>query len=139
VAVLNRSINRGEAVQASDVTLERRVRDSLPQDVQTDPSEMVGRVARRALGAGSTVRVGDLARPEIVGRGDVVTIVYEVPGMILTLRGRANESGAQGDTIAVVNPHSKRTLQAQVVAPGKVSVSAPLVGPIASAAHPLRQ
>jgi flagella basal body P-ring formation protein FlgA len=139
VAVLNRSVARGEAVQSSDITLERRARDTLPQDVQGDASAMVGRVARRALGAGSTIRVGDLARPEIVARGDVVTIVYEVPGMVLTLRGRANESGAQGDSIAVVNPQSKRTLQALVVAPGKVSVSAALPGPVASAAQPVRQ
>jgi flagella basal body P-ring formation protein FlgA len=55
------------------------------------------------------------------------------------LRGSASESGAQGDTIAVVNPQSKRTLQAQVVAPGKVSVSAPLLGRVASAAQPARQ
>ena len=96
-------------------------------------------MARRALGAGSTIRVGDLARPEIVTRGDVVTIVYEVPGMVLSLRGRANESGAQGDTIAVVNPQSKRTLQALVVAPGKVSVSAALPGPVASASQAVRQ
>jgi flagella basal body P-ring formation protein FlgA len=139
VAVLNRSLGRGEAVQASDIALERRARDTLPQDVQGDASDMVGRVARRALGAGSTIRVGDLARPEIVTRGDVVTIVYEVPGMVLSLRGRANESGAQGDTIAVVNPQSKRTLQALVVAPGKVSVSAALPGPVASASQAVRQ
>jgi flagella basal body P-ring formation protein FlgA len=89
-------------------------------------------VARRALQAGSVVRVGDLARPEIVTRGDVVTIVYEVPGMVLTLRGRASASGALGDTIAVVNPQSNKTLQGQVVAPGKVSVNAPLPGRIAA-------
>jgi flagellar basal body P-ring formation protein FlgA len=138
VAILNRSINRGEAVQASDFTIERRVREALPQDVQSDASELVGRVARRALGAGSTIRVGDLARPDVIARGDIVTIVYEVPGMTLTLRGSASESGAQGDTIAVVNPQSKRTLQAQVIAPGKVSVSAPLLGRVASAAQPVR-
>jgi flagella basal body P-ring formation protein FlgA len=139
VAVLNRSVNRGETVQASDITLEQRNRETLPQDIQGDASQLVGRIARRALGAGSTIRVGDLARPEIVTRGDVVTIVYEVPGLVLTLRGRASESGAQGDAIAVVNPQSKRTLQAQVVGPGKVSVSAPLPGPVASAASTQRQ
>ena len=37
-----------------------------------------------------------------------------------------------GDTIAVVNPQSNKILQAQIVAPGKVSVSAPLLGRIAA-------
>lgn len=139
VAVLNRSVARGEAIQASDLTVERRARETLPQDVQVEVADMAGRVARRALAAGSTLRVGDLTRPEVVARGDVVTIVYEVPGMVLTLRGRANESGAQGDTIAVTNPQSKRNLQALVVGPGKVSVSAALPGAVASAAQPIRQ
>ena len=142
VAVLSRTVNRGETVQASDLTIERRVRDSLPQDVQGDAVDLAGRVARRTLSTGSLIRTGDLARPEIVGRGDVVTIVYEVPGMVLTLRGRANEAGAQGDLIAVTNPQSKRVLQAQVVAPGKVSVNAIVAGtapgPMASAAQPAR-
>jgi flagella basal body P-ring formation protein FlgA len=61
-----------------------------------------------------------------------VTIVYEVPGMTISMRGRASDAGALGDTIAVVNPQSKKTLQGQVVAPGKVSVSAPLPGRVAA-------
>jgi flagellar basal body P-ring formation protein FlgA len=138
VAVLNRSVARGEIVRAADFTLERRARESVPSDVQTDGLALAGQVARRALTAGSIVRAGDLARPEIVGRGDAVTIVYEVPGLVLALRGRANEAGAQGDLITVTNPQSKKVLQAQVVAPGKVSVSAPLPGPVATASVPLR-
>lgn len=138
VAVLNRPVNRGEIVQASDLTLDRKVRDTLPPDVQGDASSLAGRVARRALAPGAIIRQGDLAKPEVVARGDVVTIVYEIPGLVLTLRGRANEAGAQGDMIAVSNPQSKKILQAQVVAPGKVSVSAALPGPVASAAQPVR-
>jgi flagellar basal body P-ring formation protein FlgA len=131
-AVLTRALNRGDTAQASDFVVERRVRESLPSDAQLETRALAGQVARRALQAGTVVRAGDLARPEIVGRGDVVTIVYEVPGMVLTLRGTASAAGAQGDMIAVVNPQTKKILQAQVVAPGKVSVSAPLPGRIAS-------
>jgi flagella basal body P-ring formation protein FlgA len=138
VAVLNRTLNRGDAVQTSDLTIERRVRDTLPSDIQGDGHALVGQVARRPLAAGSIVRTGDLARPEIVARGEVVTIVYEVPGLVLTLRGRANEAGAKGDTVTVVNPQSKKVLQAQVIAPGKVSVSASLPGPMAAVTTPVR-
>jgi flagella basal body P-ring formation protein FlgA len=132
VAVLTRSLNRGEPAQLSDFIIEKRSKQGLPADAQAETQSLVGQVARRALQAGSVVRTGDLARPEIVARGDVVTIVYEVPGMTLTVRGSASASGAQGDMIPVVNPQSKKTLQAQVVAPGKVSVSAPLPGRMAA-------
>lgn len=133
VAVLNRTFNRGETVLASDIVIERRVRETVPQDVESEDAVLVGRVARRALPAGTVVRSGDLAKPEIVARGDIVTVVYEVPGLVLTLRARADQAGAQGDTITVTNPQSKRTLQGQVVAPGRIAVSAPNPGPIASA------
>lgn len=133
--VLNRTLGRGEAVQAGDITVERRPRESLPADALVT-ALTPGQVAKRSLAAGSVLRAGDLARPEIVGRGDVVTVVYEVPGMVLTLRGRANEAGAQGDVIAVTNPQSKKVLQAQVVAPGKVSVSAAIPGRVAQTPAP---
>ena len=45
------------------------------------PVEIVDmREARRALSAGSLVRQGDLIRPELVARGDLVTIVYQGEG-----------------------------------------------------------
>jgi flagella basal body P-ring formation protein FlgA len=137
VAVLNRSLKRGESVKAGDISLERRRRDSVPADAQEDAAQLVGREARRVLSAGSLVRQGDLIRPELVARGDVVTIVYQGPGLVLTLRGRATESGALGDTIAVVNPQSKKVLQANVTGPGTVSVAPAAPAAVASAAgHP---
>ena len=138
VGVLTRALARGETAQAGDFVIEKRTKESLPADAAPETQTLAGRVARRTLQAGSVVRTGDLARPAIVARGDVVTIVYEVPGMTLSLRGRASDAGALGDTIAVVNPQSKKTLQAQVVAPGKVSVSAPLPGRVASHTSPVQ-
>jgi flagella basal body P-ring formation protein FlgA len=135
IAVLTRALNRGETVQGSDFAIERRVRETLPGDVQGDAGALAGRVARRALSAGSVVRQGDLGKPEIVGRGDIVTVFYEIPGMTLTLRARATEAGAQGDSIGVLNIQSKKALQATVVAPGKVAVSAATPGPLAAASQ----
>lgn len=132
VAVLNRAVGRGETVQAADLTIERRPRETLPGDVQPDGASFASRVARRSLGAGSVLRTGDVARPEIVARNEIVTVLYEIPGLILTLRGRATEAGAEGETIGVLNIQSKKTLQARVIAPGRVSVSAPVPGPLAA-------
>jgi flagella basal body P-ring formation protein FlgA len=133
VAVLTRAIARGEPVQASDFAIERRARETIPADAQADALGLGARVARRALAAGGVLRAGDLAKPEIVARGEVVTVVYEVPGLLLTLRARASEAGALGDSIAVVNPQSKKSLQATVVGPGKVAVGALPIGRIAAA------
>jgi len=48
-----------------------------------------------------------------------------VPGIMLTILGKASEPGALGDVINVVNVQSKHTIQATVIGPGRVSVNAP--------------
>lgn len=122
VAVTTRSLDRGETVKASDVALELRPRDLMPADAVLDQKPMAGRVTRRPLVAGTLVRPGDLARPEIVGRGDIVTALYEAPGITLAMRLKAQDAGALGDTVSVMNPTSKKVLQAVVTGPGRVTV-----------------
>lgn len=136
VAVLARALARGESVQAADLITERRTRESVPADAQLQADLASGQVARRALPAGTVLRTGDLVRPEIVGRGDIVTVTYEVPGLTLTLRGKATEAGALGDSIGVTNLTSKRVLQAQIIAPGQVRVGPAAPGPLAANALP---
>ena len=71
------------------------------------------------------MRQTDLTKPELVARNENVTITYEVPGITLTMRGKALEAGAQGDVINVLNVQSKQTIQATVAGPGHVIVAAP--------------
>ncbi len=135
VAVLMRSLNRGETIAAEDLTIERRPREAVPADAQGIAAPVAGQVAQRSLSAGSILRSGDVAPPDLVARGDAVTIVYETPGVVLSLRGIANEGGRLGATVSVVNSASKKVLQAVVTGPGRVSVGpAPLPGRQASAA-----
>ncbi|AMB46190.1 flagellar basal body P-ring formation chaperone FlgA [Methylobacterium sp. AMS5] len=122
VAVLTRSLNRGEAVASADLTVERRPRDGVPNDVQGAPTLVVGQVAQRPLSAGAVLRSGDVAPPDLVARGDSVAIVFETAGVSLSLRGIANESGRLGASVSVMNAASKKVLQAVVIAPGRVSV-----------------
>ncbi len=122
VAVLARPLDRGELVKTGDLTVEKRPRDAVPADAVLDGTPLEGRVARRPIGAGSFARLGDLARPELVHKGDLITAVYEIPGVFLSLRVKASEGGALGDVISVVNPGSKKAVPATIVGPGKVSV-----------------
>jgi flagella basal body P-ring formation protein FlgA len=134
VAVINRALARGEAVASGDVTIERKPREGVPSDALTEAGSLTGRVARRAFAAGAVLRTGDLTRPELVARGEVVTVVYNQPGLSLTMRAKANEGGAMGDTVAIANPQSKKLLQATIIGPGKVSVNLAPPGPMAAAA-----
>jgi flagellar basal body P-ring formation protein FlgA len=133
VPVLARGVARGEQVRPSDIRLERRPRTEVAQSGFVDMSALTGRIARSTLQAGTLVREADLAKQEVVGKNDMVTVTYETPGLQLAMRGKAMESGGVGDIVLVQNLQSKRTLQGTIVGAGRISVSLPTPGPVASA------
>ncbi|SDN98998.1 flagella basal body P-ring formation protein FlgA [Methylobacterium phyllostachyos] len=122
VAILARSLDRGEAVKDGDLVMERRPRDAVPTDAQASATAVAGEVAQHALAAGTVLRAGDTAPPELVLRGESVTIVYETPSVSLAMRGLANQGGRLGAVVNVVNTASQKILQATVIGPGRVSV-----------------
>ena len=133
-ATLTRSIRIGEVIKASDVTTGRRPKSELRGD-GIGPDQVIGMAAKVVLRSGQALRADDLVKPQIVQRNEPVTIYYEVPGIMLTVRGKAVEGGAVGDVIGVLNIQSNRTVQATVIGPGRVTISA--AGPlVVSSANP---
>ncbi|WP_407118456.1 flagellar basal body P-ring formation chaperone FlgA [Bradyrhizobium sp. LMG 9283] len=121
VAVLTRDIDRAELLKSSDLSLERRPK----AEVAGEPAardRSIGMQLRRPMRAGTPIRVADIVKPDFVVRDQAVTIIYQVPGLYLTTRGKAIESGAEGDTVSVLNMQSKRTLTGIVTGRGQVTV-----------------
>ncbi|MHC4054082.1 flagellar basal body P-ring formation chaperone FlgA [Bradyrhizobium sp. 25ACV] len=121
VAVLTRDIERLDLLKSSDVTLERRPK----AEVTGEPASRdrsIGMQLRRPMRAGTPLRAADIVKPDFVVRDQNVTIIYQVPGLYLTSRGKAIESGAEGDTVSVLNVQSKRTLTGVVTGRGQVTI-----------------
>jgi len=53
-----------------------------------------------------------------IHRGEPVMLVYEAPGMQLSMRTRALEDGAVGQSVRLLNTVSNRTIDAVVTGPG---------------------
>jgi flagellar basal body P-ring formation protein FlgA len=123
-AVPSRALARGELIKASDIAIERRPRAEFANEPPAPVTEILGRAARRALRAGQALRNADLMKPEFVQRGEMVTLHYQVPGVVITMRGKALESGSEGDTVNVLNEQTKRTLQGTVTSAGHVTMTA---------------
>jgi flagella basal body P-ring formation protein FlgA len=123
VVILLRPVERGGLIRDADVQIDRRPRSEIERDIVTDRDQAVGLAARNGLQAGRPLRAADLMKPELVQRNETVTLVYEVPGIVLTVRGKAAEGGAEGDVISVLNEQSKRTVQGVVVGPGRIVIS----------------
>lgn len=123
VVIATRSIERGVILKDGDIAIERHARAEIGRDIITDRDLAVGLAARAALQPGRPIRTADLMKPELVQRNDAVTLVFEVPGVMITARGKAVEGGAEGDIVNVLNEQSKRTVQGVVTGPGRVTVS----------------
>lgn len=122
VPTLARAFIRGEIIRDGDIEMQRRPKAELTADIIRNSAAVIGHAARRDLRAGFPLRVSEMMKPELVGRGDTVTLTFESPGVVLSVRARAVESGTEGDVIQVINPQSKRTVQATVDGPGHVTV-----------------
>lgn len=136
--VLERPLARGEIVKQSDVAVERRPKADLGTDAVGSPEEAIGLAARHALRPGRALRMSELMKPTLVQRGEPVTLVYDAPGIFLTLLGTAQDSGAEGDIVNILNLESKRVVQGIVAGPGRVSVTttASRAGASADASRP---
>jgi len=121
-AVLTRDVERNDVLKASDVMLERRAKASIGNDVAAH-DRAVGMQMRRPLRAGQALRTADLAKPDLVQHDQNVTLIYESPGLYLTVRGKAIDSGTEGDVVNVINLQSKRTVSGVVIGRGQVSIS----------------
>ncbi|NJL07480.1 MAG: flagellar basal body P-ring formation protein FlgA [Methylacidiphilales bacterium] len=121
--VLARAVARGEMLRESDLIVERRPRAELGGDGFIAPDSALGMAPRRPLAAGQLLRAADLMKPDLVSRNDMITLVFEAPGIAVSTRGKANSSGGEGETVSVTNLQSRRIIQGVVTAPGIVSVS----------------
>jgi flagella basal body P-ring formation protein FlgA len=129
VAVLARGVERNEVLKASDILVERRPKAEVGNDGAIR-DRTVGMQSRRPLRAGQAIRNADLAKPDLVVRDQAVTLVYRATGIQLTIRGKAQESGTEGDVVNVMNLQSKRSVAGVVTGRGEVTVSSPSASPL---------
>ncbi|WP_010219802.1 flagellar basal body P-ring formation chaperone FlgA [Sphingomonas sp. PAMC 26621] len=121
VPVLDHAVAKGDLLTTYDF-----VTQDLPLlQARAAPrlKEMVGMEAARALSAGTLVRSSDLIRPQLVRRGEPITIALRDGGLAITTAGRALGSGAAGDFVRIVSLSTNRTLDGVVESTGTVRVA----------------
>ena len=129
VPVLARRMMTGDIIRENDVQWITMRNDRLDPDTVLDPEGLIGKSARRTMPAHRPLRASDVRRPVLVPRSGMVTIVFRMPQMTLTAKGRALEDGSEGDTIRITNTQSNMVIEGVVVGAGTVSV-----GPTATVA-----
>jgi len=128
-AVLTRDVERTEVLKASDIIIERRPRAEVGSDAAVR-DQAVGMQMRHGMRAGRPLRVADLVRPDLVQRDQTVTVIYQTAGIYLTTRGKALDSGTEGDVVSVINAQSKRTVTGIVTGRGQVTIQVATPAPV---------
>jgi flagella basal body P-ring formation protein FlgA len=121
-----RNLAAGELVQASDLVWSNEV--IAGPDAPGDPDAVIGQAAKRPLRAGAAVQARDLAAPVMVHRDETISVAFEARGVSLVLQGKALKDASVGESVQVLNPQSKKIIEAVVSGPGKA-----VVGPRAEA------
>lgn len=122
VLVAARPLRRGEQLSAADVRSEERDVSNMTHGYLTNVSELTGLRVGRAVGPGTTLTPGVLAAPELVSRGDTVTVVGRTGGIEVRMTALALENGAKHQRIRVRNRSSGKSVEAVVTARGTVEV-----------------
>jgi flagella basal body P-ring formation protein FlgA len=112
MAVLAHAVEKGDRLSAADLT--DALTPALAARGGLALADIAGMEASRRLAAGSVVRDADLVRPQLVRRGEQVTLSIRRDGLVITSAARALASAAMGETVRVVTLSTNRTVDAVV-------------------------
>ncbi|MGM0833626.1 flagellar basal body P-ring formation protein FlgA [Halomonas qinghailakensis] len=100
-AVAGQDIDRGTLITGDMLTLREGNLGDLASQALTDQNDIVGMVAQRPIRSGSTFQSHYLQAPQVVKRGQRVTVIAEGAGFRVSREGEALSDGAQGERIRV--------------------------------------
>lgn len=123
VPVLKNNMQNGDIINAYDLDWVDVAAKDIQHDIILNEEDMIGMTPRRMATAGKPIRAKELQAPQLVSRGDNVTIILQNNKMTLTTHGKALQNGAKGDMIRVVNTGSNRSIEAFVTGDQVVSVT----------------
>ena len=122
IPVLKQPVNRSELIADEDVVIKSIQIDTDLRGIIIEPSELVGKEATRNLIAGAPLRQIDLKAPQIISRGQSITIMSEAGGLRVTMKGKALGNASAGDRIWVQNQSSNKRVEGQVTPRGEVLI-----------------
>lgn len=120
--VAARDINPGEMIRSDMLTTERVDLGRLPAQSITDLNAAIGQQARRPLRQGQGLSAYALSAPQLVERGQRVSIEANGRGFRIRRQGEALDNGAQGDIVRI-RMANREIVEAQVDGPGTLTVA----------------
>lgn len=122
IPVLRNSLKSGDIIGAMDIDWIDLAETKIPNGAARTEKDLIDMTPRRVIAAGKPVTLNELSPPQMVERGEAVTLVFEAGAMTLTAKGKALQNGAIGDTVRVANTDSNKNLQGVVTAHQEITI-----------------
>jgi flagella basal body P-ring formation protein FlgA len=123
--VVKAAMRQGDVISADDIDYIDVRSANVATSTVVDSAKLIGMSPRKGIAPLKPIAMSDIAMPLEVKKGDTVLMELKSDAMVLTVQGKALDSGAAGETVRIQNPSSNHVVQAVVTGPKTVSVSAP--------------
>ncbi|MGC9195541.1 MAG: flagellar basal body P-ring formation chaperone FlgA [Syntrophobacteraceae bacterium] len=111
----SRPLKRNDIISTADLEVRRMdITDSVDR-YATHSEQVQNHRVLYNVGVHQPLTLSVLDKPLVIKNGDPVRIVFQAPGLMVSAKGRANGDGAIGDTLAVTNTSSTKTIYCKVL------------------------
>lgn len=120
IVVANRTLQRNEKLNRDMLTTESVDLSTLNRAPIITMDEILGMSVKRRIQQGNALSWSLLESPEIIKRGDLVTLLIRSSGFTASTQGVAMENGIKGERIKVENSSSGKIIEGVVLESGVV-------------------
>lgn len=123
VVVVNGLVRSGQPIAPGQLLVQKRDLGMTDGATFSDPAQLAGSIASRAMRAGDIVTAADLQQGQPLHRGDPVVLLSRIAGAEIRMPGVALGNAQVGERVAVQNVSSNKVIRGRLSAePGVVEV-----------------
>lgn len=112
------TLRKGTLLSVSNVSFTRDIGETLANVGQG----FIGRELNRTIYAGHIIDISYVRAPTLIKRNAQISMVYTYGALRLTAKGKALQTGGEGDLISVMNLSSRKKISATVTGIDTVEV-----------------
>lgn len=116
-----RALQVGSTLDASELVMVESDWSSLPDDVVTEPEQVLGRTLVRSIAAGTPLTLNLVRQTSVIRTGERVRVQLSGSNFVVAGEGQALQAGAAGEQIRI-KMGGGQVLNATVVRQGLVEV-----------------
>ncbi len=123
VVAANRLIVPGDMITEHDLAYAEFDKNRLYDGFFKDMKEVVGLSVVRSIPAGTALTKRNVRQVAIIKRNQAVTLVIKTGAVEITMSGIAKSDGYMNDVVKVLNPSSKKIIDAVVTGPERARIT----------------